>query len=51
MKEEKLKAIITEVLLRKVKFIGEDEQTYYGCPAELIDELLSALKEYEVKEG
>lgn len=42
------KNIITWVLLNKIKLIETDYHTYYGTPAQLIDDLLKALSEYEI---
>ena len=48
MEKEKLEAKITKVLLSKVKFIGSDDHSYYGCPADLIKSLIEELEEYKI---
>ena len=43
-----MRQLIEEVLLRRIKFIGDNEQVYKGYPAHLIDELVEALEKLYV---
>lgn len=42
---ERVRPIIEAVLLNRINLIGEEEQTYTGYPAQLMDELCRALAE------
>jgi len=48
MDRQEIRAQITEVFLRKVKLVANDETTYYGTPSELISDLLDNLQEHEI---
>lgn len=42
-----MKEAIEQALLNRVKFIGDNEQTYTGTPTELIDEIYNHIKSYQ----
>jgi hypothetical protein len=43
---DKLRETIEKVLINRIKFIGDDEQTYQGYPSKLIEEIAFAIDEY-----
>lgn len=44
-----IRSEIEFVLKNRIKFIGDDEHTYLGCPEDLVGELLKAVRSWALR--